>query len=320
MLVKPHARTIVDKTIHVLFHASNLVGYNMISDPLRSRCIRITGALVLFAFVGHSQDGLAQQSGEQIFNTTCFACHTIGGGRLVGPDLANVHERRSQEWLERFVISAQSMIDSGDAEAVAVFAEYNELPMPDSFLSEEQSRQVLSYIELRSSSQATATAPSVDVQPAPVELASEEDILTGQDMFQGIIRFVNGGPACNACHDVRNDAVIGGGILASELTSVFSRMGGPGVKAILGHAPFPVMQAAYVDQSLTEDEVAALVAFLEFADSEEYNQLPRDYGLGLFVSGSAGAGFLFFLFGFVWRGRKKGSVYQAIYDRQVSDD
>jgi hypothetical protein len=65
------------------------------------------------------------------------------------------------------------------------------------------------------------------------------------------------------------------------------------------------------------------VAFLEYADSEEYNQLPRDYGMGLFVSGLGGAGVLFLLFGTIWRGRKVGSVNQEIYDRQVksqSDD
>jgi mono/diheme cytochrome c family protein len=300
----------------------------MISDSLRSSCTSVMGTLVMLACIGHSQDGRTQESGEQIYNTTCFACHTIGGGRLVGPDLANVHERRSQEWLVQFVISSESLIGSGDADAVALFEEYNRLPMPDSFLSEEQSRQVLNYIELQSSNQAASVAAGADVQTAPAqlvpaELASEEDILKGQDMFQGKIRFANGGPACNACHEVRNDAVIGGGILATELTSVFSRMGGPGVKAILGHSPFPVMQVAYAEQSLTEIEVTALVAFLEYADSEQYNQLPRDYGLGLFVSGSAGAGVLFLFFAFVWRGRKKGSVNQAIFDRQiqsVSDD
>ncbi len=276
------------------------------------------GVLIIVILLGPIEYVEAQQTGQQIFDSLCTVCHTIGGGRLVGPDLANVHEKRSQEWLERFVISSQSMIDSGDVEAVALFEEYNRLPMPDSFLSEEQSRQVLSYIELQSSSQTTAIPPVADVQAAPAEPASEEDILAGQEMFQGNIRFVNGGPACNACHEVRNDAVIGGGILATELTSVFSRMGGAGVKAILGYAPFPVMQAAYADQSLTEIEVAALVAFLEFADSEQYNQLPRDYGLGLFVSGSAGAGVLFLFFAFVWRGRKKGSVNQAIYDRQIT--
>jgi mono/diheme cytochrome c family protein len=212
------------------------------------------------------------------------------------------------------------MINNGDAEAVALFAEFNQLPMPDAVATDEQIRQVLDYIATQSSAVVVASAETLvaedqtEVQEQP---ASEEDIQTGQELFQGILRLENSGPACNACHEVRNDAVIGGGILATELTSVFSRMGGAGVKAILGHAPFPVMQAAYQDQSLTEQEVAALVAFLEYADSAQYNQLPRDYGLGLFLSGLAGASILFILFGVVWRGRKKGSVNQAIYDRQI---
>jgi len=252
---------------------------------------------------------------------TCFACHTIGGGRLVGPDLLGVHERRSQAWLEEFVKSSQSMINNGDAEAVALFAEFNQLPMPDAVATDEQIRQVLDYIATQSSAvvvEASAeTLVAEDQAEVQEQPASEEDIQAGQELFQGILRLENGGPACNACHDVRNDAVIGGGILATELTSVFSRMGGAGVKAILGHAPFPVMQAAYQDQSLTDQEVAALVAFLEYADSAQYNQLPRDYGVGLFLSGLAGASILFILFGVVWRGRKKGSVNQAIYDRQI---
>ncbi|MCP4333931.1 MAG: c-type cytochrome [Gammaproteobacteria bacterium] len=289
----------------------------MVSVLLRNKRSILLGFLVAFYSISYSQEGWAQEPGEQIFNKTCFACHTIGGGQLVGPDLVGVHERRSQEWLERFVISSQSMINAGDAEAVALFEEFNRLPMPDSFLSEEQSRQVLSYIKSKSANQATTPTPSADVQAVPVEPASEEDILAGQELFQGNLRFVNGGPACNACHEVRNDAVIGGGILATELTSVFSRMGGAGVTAILGRAPFPVMQAAYEDRSLTEQEVTALVAFLEYADSEQYNQLPRDYGLGLFASGIVGAGVLFGLFAFVWRGRKNGSVNQSIYDRQI---
>jgi len=198
-----------------------------------------------------------------------------------------------------------------------LFEEFNRVPMPDSFISEEQIRQVLSYIKSQSSDQTADVAPSEAEQVPATAPASEKDILIGQDLFQGKIRFVNKGPACNACHEVRNDAVIGGGILATELTTVFSRMGGAGVTAILGHAPFPVMQAAYKDQSLTEDEVVALVAFLEYADSEQYNQLPRDYGIGLFVSGSLGAGVLFLFFAVVWRGRKKEAVNQAIFDRQI---
>lgn len=282
----------------------------------------VLGSFLLFSFIGHSQTSVAQESGEQVFNTICFACHTIGGGRLVGPDLLSVHERRTQEWLESFVLSSQSMVRDGDADAIALFEEYSRIPMPDSPLSEQQVRGVLEYIRAQSTPQAAAAempanAPLAAAAPAIEEQASEEDILLGQDLFQGVIRLANDGPACNACHEVRHDAVIGGGILARELTAVFSRMGGAGVKAILGQAPFPVMRAAYRDKPLTEKEIAALVAFLEYADSEQYNQLPRDYGIGLFLSGIAGASLLFFLFGFVWRGRKKQSVNQSIYDRQV---
>ncbi len=289
----------------------------MASIPVRSTRLLLMGVVAILFLSSHSQTGWAQDPGEQVFNTTCFACHTIGGGRLIGPDLAGVHETRSQEWLEEFIKSSQSMINAGDAEAVALFEEYNSLLMPDAPATEEQIRQVLSYIQSQSAGQTASVEASVDEPVTPPEPASEEEILAGQEMFQGNIRFENSGPACNACHEVRNDAVIGGGILAAELTTVFSRMGGAGVTAILGRSPFPVMQAAYEDRSLTEGEVTALVAFLEYADSEQYNQLPRDYGIGLFASGAVGAGILFFFFGFVWRGRKRGSVNQAIYDRQI---
>jgi mono/diheme cytochrome c family protein len=289
----------------------------MVSIAVRHTRFLLSGFIVVLFSISYSGNGWAQDPGEQVFNTTCFACHTIGGGRLIGPDLAGVHEKRSQDWLEKFVSSSQSMINAGDAEAVALFEEYNSLLMPDAVASEEQVRQVLSYIKSQSSGDASSTVASAIEPVAPPEPASEEDILAGQELFQGNLRLENGGPACNACHEVRNDAVIGGGILAVELTTVFSRMGGAGVTAILGQAPFPVMQAAYEDRSLTDGEVAALVAFLEYADSEQYNQLPRDYGIGLFASGAVGAGILFFFFGFVWRGRKRGSVNQAIYDRQI---
>ena len=279
------------------------------------------GALVAMLFIGPHGVSWAQDPGEKVFKTTCFACHTIGGGRLVGPDLVGVNDRRSQGWLEKFILSSQSLIKGGDADAITLFEEYNGILMPDSILSEQQVKDVLSYIKTASSEVMAAGRDDATEAVQPVsEVAqppSEEDILKGQELFQGSIRFENGGAACNSCHDVRNDAVIGGGILAAELTTVFSRMGRAGVKAILGQAPFPVMQAAYQDKSLTDEEVISMVAFLEYADSEEYNQLPRDYGIGLFISGVAGAAILFALFAFLWRGRKVGSVNQEIYDRQI---
>jgi cytochrome c2 len=300
----------------------------MTSDYFCSRRPSIFVALIFIMYLGQFKGAWAQETAEQNYNVNCGICHTIGAGRLIGPDLEGIHDRRSQTWLEQFVKSSTSMINSGDADAVALFEEYNKMLMPDPPFTEEQIKEILNYIKTAST---TAASPIIDNEDqvtlerqAVVEVqesvASQEDILLGQDLFQGITRFENGGPTCNACHDVMNDAVIGGGILAAELTTVFSRMGGRGVTAILGQSPFPVMQAAYEDKALTEDEIFALVAFLQKADEDHQFQQPRDYGIGLFVSGIVGAVVLFLLFGFLWRGRKIGSVYQDIFDRQQASE
>ena len=293
----------------------------MITGCSAKPSVAALGLALAAASLGQFSSTWAQAPGEQTFQMACAACHSIEGGRLVGPDLAGIHDKRSQTWLEQFVKSPKSLIDSGDADAIAIFEEYNQLVMPDAFITDEQIAEVLAYLKVASSGLATtggeSAAASAAIEAAELTPVSEEEIFKGQELFQGNIRFANGGAACNACHDVRNDAVIGGGILAAELTTVFSRMGRTGVEAILGQAPFPVMQAAYQDQALTEEEVTSLVSFLEYADSEQYYQLPRDYGLGLFVSGLAGAAILFIIFSLIWRGRKTGSVNQAIYDRQI---
>ena len=77
------------------------------------------------------------------------------------------------------------------------------------------------------------------------------------------------------------------------------------------------MQAAYKNNALMEDEINYLIAFLQNADEQHLLQQPRDYGLGLFASGAVGAGGLYLFFALLWRGRKRGSVNQNIYDRQI---
>src|SRR4030065_1033317 len=39
------------------------------------------------------------ERGEGIFQQKCSACHTVGGGRSVGPDLAGVTSTRDRAWL-----------------------------------------------------------------------------------------------------------------------------------------------------------------------------------------------------------------------------
>ena len=271
--------------------------------------IAATPARTIPSLVGRSTPQGDAEQGRSEFQTACAGCHTVGGGRLVGPDLQGVNERRSEQWIVRFVQHSQQLVAAGDPDAVAIFEEYNRIPMPDLPLTVEQIRDVLAYIRGAASS-ATAEAAA---QPQ----TTDADVLLGQGLFQGTTRFANGGPTCNSCHEVTNDAVIGGGVLARELTTVFSRLGGPGVRAILGSPPFPVMQRAYRDRPLTEAEIVALVGFLQRADEQHAFHQPRDYGRKLFGSGVVGAAVLVGVCSLLWRGRLKGSVNQAIYDRQI---
>ncbi len=260
-----------------------------------------------------SADAATAAEGEAIFTQVCFACHRVGGGQLVGPDLADIQDRRDVSWLRPFIRSSQTVIQQGDAYAVALFEKFNKIPMPDNALSDDEIDSVLAYIAQQSESAASAPA----VAAPPERVATEEDIALGLALFQGTTRLANRGPTCTSCHDVKNDAVIGGGVLAKELTSVFSRMGAPGVAAILGSPPFPVMQQAYDGRPLEEDEIFALVSFLRETDQHQAFSHPRDYGFRLFYSGLGGVGLLFVIYGFAWSGRKRASTNQKIYDRQI---
>ena len=87
------------------------------------------------------------QSGQELFQSKCKVCHNIGKGRLVGPDLAGVDTRRTLAWLTKFIKSSQTLIKSGDAAAVAIFNEYNKIPMPDQALSDAQVKTIVDYIK-----------------------------------------------------------------------------------------------------------------------------------------------------------------------------
>lgn len=280
---------------------------------MTTRRLWAAGSMVLTAAVT-AVPGTPTAAGAQAltaadrFSKLCAACHTIGGGPLVGPDLKGVHDRRSEAWLLRFTASPQKMIQAGDTIAVRLQQEFTTV-MPDPPYSSAELREILDYIKTGGS------GPVVVV--APVRAATPEDVRQGQELFQGRLRLSGGGPACNSCHHVRNDAVIGGGVLAKELTSVFGRLGGAGIQGILGRPPFPVMEEAYRDRPLRDDEVFALVSFLQEADRQQAFQQPRDYGFRLVYSGAGGFVALLAAFWIFGRRRKTHPVNRAIFDRQV---
>jgi len=105
-----------------------------------------TRILILAVLFSLSVNLFADVDGEKIFKQNCTACHTIGGGRLVGPDLSGVTEKREDKWLKSWIKNSQDLIASGDADAIAIFEEYNKTVMTTFDFSDEELTAVLAYI------------------------------------------------------------------------------------------------------------------------------------------------------------------------------
>ena len=79
---------------------------------------------VLLPSATFAQDDEAVQAGKKLFNTNCAACHKLNK-RAVGPALKGISTKYDKEWLYSWIKNSTAMIKSGDAQAVAIYEEYN---------------------------------------------------------------------------------------------------------------------------------------------------------------------------------------------------
>ncbi len=205
--------------------------------------------------------------GQAIFEEKCQGCHSIGGGRLVGPDLKCVTSRRDRDWLISFITSPDQLIAQGDSLAGQLVQEYG-MTMPSLGLSEPEAEEVLAYIEAQSGSQAASS--QAEEQPTLLAADTVGDAAKGRGIFTGSLTLKNGGAACISCHNVDGIAALGGGTVAKDLTGAYSNLGETGLTSVLETMPFPLMKAIYGARPLADDEVANLLSFLrETSDTQQ---------------------------------------------------
>lgn len=85
-------------------------------------------------------------AGKLAFESKCMACHAVGEGKKLGPDVAGVTKRRTRAWLARWLKEPEKMLET-DTDAKAMLREYDNLPMPNQSLSDAEVRQYLKYFE-----------------------------------------------------------------------------------------------------------------------------------------------------------------------------
>lgn len=117
---------------------------------------------------GLSTDQAVINQGKSLFEANCKQCHAVHE-RVVGPALANVYQRRSVDWLVKFIKYPQRVIESGDAYAVALYKEYQQFMPNHDFLKDDEIKAILSWVQaetIKGPATAAATATTTTTSTA----------------------------------------------------------------------------------------------------------------------------------------------------------
>jgi cytochrome c2 len=265
----------------------------------------IAGIWVALPIVANAA-GTDAEAGKQIFQEKCTACHTVGNGVLVGPDLKGVTGRHPREWLEQWISAPDAMLAKKDPDATNLLHQFHDLPMPNLGLSSSDVTAVLAFLETAQSSAPATAGQAGATAPATGAAAVQGDPETGKELFTGVTRFHNGGPPCMACHSVSGIGALGGGQLGPDLTEVVSRYGGAAaVNAFVAGTPTPTMRAVWSGHPLTDEERGSVVAFLGQAG---VSQRPAQAIWQLAGLAALGVVILLTLAGFRWQNRLRFGV------------
>ncbi len=255
--------------------------------------------------------------GQQLFNQYCTGCHTIGGGVLVGPDLKDITQSRTAQWIKDFITNPSKMVAS-DSAAQQLRQGFN-ITMPTLSLTADQIDQLVAFLSSPAEAAAAGAAPT----SLPVFPAGVGDPIAGRQEFLGEISLTYGGPACIGCHTVEGAAVLGGGSLGPNLTHVIQRLGEAGVASALQNIAFPTMVGPFTNHPLTVEEQADLVAFLKEANLTQPPVAAVTPGavtgttLIVFSISLVGTALFFGLLYYLWRPLKKHST-QDLRVRKVN--
>lgn len=204
----------------------------------------------------------AQETADY-FRQNCMSCHTIGGGRLTGPDLKDVGSRQDAAWLVPFMLDPRGVIESGDAYAQQLYEDSRRVLMPAiPGMTEDLARDLLSLIEFESSLELSQfRGLQIDARPF-----TAADTAEGRAFFRGDQPLASGGASCLSCHTVRGLGGLGGGRLGPDLSRVYERLGGRrSMGAWLVAPATATMGPLFRDHPLAENEIFSLLAFFERA-------------------------------------------------------
>jgi mono/diheme cytochrome c family protein len=258
-----------------------------------------------------AQEGTSVSRGKAIFEARCASCHTVGGGDLVGPDLARVTARRDAGWLNRFIRQPDVMIREKDPIAIDLLAKYSNIAMPNLSIGERDVAALIEYFGASGGKKAQAAQPGTGAQPAVAASGQlEGNATTGAALFDGSKIFQNRGTQCFACHTLAAISTPGGGSFGPDLTRAAQKYGGArGLIAVLSQMPFPTMVPVYRDHPLLPQEQADIAAYLDASSGSPAAMTVFVASLGIWTMGA-----LYMILYSLWH-RRLGRVRSSLQAR-----
>lgn len=276
------------------------------------RCWRrpLLSLVALLSLFSWGESLLQAQDAAAFFKQNCTSCHTIGGGRLTGPDLKDVTARKDPQWLVQFLQSPKAMIDSGDPYATKLQQEARGVLMPNiAGMNPQQAQALLDMITAESKLPRSQFA-GLQVSDRPL---TAQDVASGKLMFTGVRPLIGGGPACISCHSVRGLTLLGGGRLGPDLTRVYERLQGrKGLASWLSAPASPTMAPVFKAHALQPEEILSLVAL--FQDSaRKGGEADTTPVLNFFLLGLGGMVLGLVSLDLVWKKRFRGVRWSLVH-------
>jgi hypothetical protein len=196
--------------------------------------------------------------GQYTFATHCAACHTIGRGDGIGPDLRGVTARRDRAWLSRFIVEPDKVMAERDPIALSLRDKYKQVRMPNLGLSVQDAAAILGYVD-----EQTAAAPAAMGRPSAAQASGPagrpaSELTPIVDRYLRIQRALHG------------DTLEGIGAEARAIASGAKSLG----------AGTQLMQAAAEEFQHAADITAARAAFAALSDAIITYARDRKAGLG----------------------------------------
>ena len=117
--------------------------YNFLFPNNKNIFVVVVSIIILLLPIKHA---VSSDVGEEIFQSNCTGCHTIGKGNSVGPDLSGVTIRREENWLIRQIKDPDGLVEEKDPVALQLLKEYN-MPMVALGLSDEEIKEIILYLK-----------------------------------------------------------------------------------------------------------------------------------------------------------------------------